>query len=117
MIVDNDPLDLSDAFGDILIIIHAGQTIHLRCSARGGNPVPNLTITKNGQVFGLGPTLFENTLQFVATALDHGANLSCSAQNEAVDRPVVSHTVQLNVLSKLKRGLHAFVKYSTKIGP
>ena len=118
MIVDNDPLDLSHAFGDILIEIHAGQTIQLKCSARGGNPVPNLTITKNGQVFGLGPTLFENTLQFVATALDHGANLSCSAQNEAVDRPVeFLNAIQLNVLSKLTKGLHAFVKYSTKIGP
>ena len=118
MILDNDPLDLSFAFGNILIWVHAGQTIQLKCSARGGNPVPNLTITKNGQVFGLGPTLFENTLQFVATALDHGANLSCSAQNEAVDRPVeFLNAIQLNVLSKLTKGLHAFVKYSTKIGP
>ena len=96
--VDNDPLDRSDYWG--IVHIHAGQTIQLRCSARGGNPVPNITITKNGQTFGLGPTLFENTLQFVATPLDHGSNFSCSAENEAVDRPVVSHTVQFYVLSK-----------------
>ena len=94
--VDNDPLDRSND----VAIVRAGQTIQATCTAQGGNPVPTLTFTKNGQSFGPGPTPFQNTLEFVATAMDNGANLSCSAHNTAVDRRVDSHTVNLNVLCK-----------------
>ena len=94
--VDNDPLDRSND----LAIVRVGQTIQLKCTAQGGNPVPTLTFTKNGQSFGPGPAPFQNSLEFVATAMDNGANLSCSAQNTAVDRRVDSHTVRLNVLCK-----------------
>ena len=98
--IENEPLDrLSD-----LATVRAGQQVRLSCSAQGGNPVPTMTLTKNGESFGLGPVAFENTLQFVATALDHGAKLSCSAHNAAIDKPIDSHTVELNVLSKSKWG-------------
>lgn len=83
-----------------LATVHAGQTVQLSCAAQGGNPAPILTIKRNGVSFGLGPTPFENTLQFVATAIDNGASLSCSVHNAAVDRPIDSHTIKLNVLSK-----------------
>ena len=42
----------------------------------------------------------ENTVQFIALSIDDGAELSCSAQNAAVDQPIESRTVKLNVLSK-----------------
>ena len=103
--LDNEPLHpLKD-----VATVHAGQTVQLSCAAQGGNPAPILTINRNGESFGLGPTPFENTLQFVATAIDNGASMSCSAHNAAVDRPIDSRTIKLNVLSKLKKGLHAFL--------
>ena len=94
--LDNEPMDISND----LATVHAGQMVQLSCAAQGGNPAPILTIKRNGVSFGLGPTPFENTLQFVATAIDNGANLSCSVHNAAVDRPIDSHTIKLNVLSK-----------------
>ena len=87
--LDNVPLD---SMND-LATVHAGQMVQLSCTAKGGNPAPTFTINRNGESF-------ENTLQFVAAAKDNGAKLSCSAHNSAVDRPIDSQTIKLNVLSK-----------------
>ena len=100
--VDNDPLDR----GNDLAVLRAGQTVELRCTAQGGNPVPTLTFFKNGLSFGPGPKPFQNKHEFVATEMDNGANLSCSAANTAVDRRVDSQTVRLNVLCKY---LHVYL--------
>ena len=88
--VDNDPQDL---WG--LVSVRAGQIVELSCSASGGNPAPTVTIYRNGKSFRQ-----ENKVQFIALSIDDGAELSCSAQNAAVDQPIESRTVKLNVLSK-----------------
>ena len=94
--VDNDPLDR----GNDLAVLRAGQTVQLRCTAQGGNPVPTLVFYKNGKSFGPGPKAFQNTHEFVATEMDNGANLSCSADNTVGDQRVNSQSVKLNVLCK-----------------
>ena len=97
MRLDNEPLHPLNG----LATIHAGQTVHLSCSAKGGNPTPITTIYINGESYTYDPDLqWSHTLQFVATDVDNGANLSCSAHNAAIDRPIHSQSVKLNVLSK-----------------
>ena len=96
MKVDSEPQDLSSELVNVL----AGQTVELSCSAPGGNPAPTVNIYRHGVSFGLG-----KTVQFVATAIDNGADLNCLAQNPAIDQPLESRTVKFNVLSKFQ-GLH-----------
>jgi hypothetical protein len=92
--VDNEPSRAEE-----LIVLRAGQTVQLRCTARGGNPIPTLTFSRNGLSFGPGPRPYQNTHTFVATSGDHEVVLSCSAANQA-DRHASSLNVQLNVLCK-----------------
>ena len=91
--VDNEPSGRSDS----QLVLRAGQHIELRCTARGGNPIPSLTFTKNGQSFGSRPQAYENTYNYVVTPEDHDAVLGCTAQNQA-DRRADSPEIKLNVL-------------------
>ena len=84
-----------------LAVLRAGQTVSLRCTSKGGNPVPSLTFTKNGETFGPGPKAYQNTHNFVATPEDNGAVFGRIAQNRA-DWSAESKTVRLNVLCKYK---------------
>ena len=104
MKVDSEPQDLSSDLVNVL----AGQTVELSCSAPGGNPAPTVNIYRNGVSIGLG-----QTVQFVATAIDNGADLNCLAQNPAIDQPLESRTVKFNVLSKFQ-GLHETKYLGTK---
>ena len=96
--VDHENFAHSD---DEVIDVRAGQSISLRCTSRGGSPVPTVTFLKNGQSFGPGPNTFQNTHSFVAKPSDNNAVYSCSAQN-MVDRRVGSATFRLNVLCKYR---------------
>jgi len=91
--VDNEPFGRMEE----LAVLRAGQTVSLRCTSKGGNPVPSLTFTKNGASFGPGPKAYQNTHTFVATTEDNGAVFGCIAQNQA-DGRADSKTVRLNVL-------------------
>ena len=82
---------------DSAVVLRAGQSIELICTARGGNPIPSLTFTKNGKSFGSGPKPFQNTYKYIVTPEDHDSILGCSAQNQA-DRRADSSDVKLNVL-------------------
>ena len=84
-----------------LAVLRAGQTVSLSCNSQGGNPVPSLTFTRNGESFGPGPKAYQNTHDFVATPEDNGAVFGCIAQNRA-DWRAESNTVRLNVLCKYK---------------
>ena len=95
--VDNEPFGRMEE----LAVLRAGQTVSLRCTSKGGNPVPSLTFTKNGASFGPGPKAYQNTHTFVATTEDNGAVFGCIAQNHA-DKRADSKTVRLNVLCKYK---------------
>ena len=66
-----------------LAVLRAGQTVSLRCTSKGGNPVPTMTFTKNGVSFGPGPKTYQNSHVFVATPEDNGAVFGCTAQNLA----------------------------------
>ena len=94
--VDNEPFSRSDE----VAVLRAGQSVEIRCTAKGGNPIPSLTFAKNGQSFGPGPRTFQASHSFVATSADNGAVLTCIAQNQA-DRRASSQAVKLNVLCKL----------------
>ena len=94
--VDNEPLARSHPS---TVVVRAGQTLALRCTARGGNPIPSLTFLKNANSFGPGPKTFQNTHTFVVTPADHDAELRCSAQNQG-DRRADSLPIKLNVLCK-----------------
>ena len=64
MRLDNEPLHPLNG----LATIHAGQTVHLSCSAKGGNPTPITTIYINGESYTYDPDLqWSHTLQFVAS--------------------------------------------------
>merc|ERR1719225_2092845 len=91
--VDDEPFGRMED----LAVLRAGQTVSLRCTSKGGNPVPSLTFTKNGETFGPGPKAYQNTHNFVATPEDNGAVFGCIAQNRA-DWSAESKTVRLNVL-------------------
>jgi len=91
--VDNEPYGRMEE----LAVLRAGQTVSLRCTSKGGNPVPSLTFTKNGASFGPGPKAYQNTHTFVTTTEDNGAVFGCIAQNQA-DGRADSKTVRLNVL-------------------
>lgn len=79
-------------------ILRAGQHVHMRCSARGGNPLPVLTFFRNGQpVEGSTPRPYQNTLTFVAAPKDNGAVYWCRADNQA-DQPAMTTELKLNVL-------------------
>ena len=93
-----------------LAVLRAGQTVSLKCTSKGGNPVPSMTFTKNGVSFGPGPKSFQNTHDFVATPEDNGAVFGCAAQNMA-DWRADSKTVRLNVLCKYI--LHVLYIYLT----
>ena len=93
--VDNEPHSRSDETA----VLRAGQTIELRCTAKGGNPIPNLTFTKNGIPYGPASKPFQSIHSYVVTARDNGAKISCLAQNQA-DRHAESKQIQLNVLCK-----------------
>jgi hypothetical protein len=95
--VDDEPFGRMED----LAVLRAGQTVSLRCTSKGGNPVPSLTFTKNGETFGPGPKAYQNTHNFVATPEDNGAVFGCIAQNRA-DWSAESKTVRLNVLCKYK---------------
>merc|ERR1719225_952883 len=69
--VDDEPFGRMED----LAVLRAGQTVSLRCTSKGGNPVPSLTFTKNGETFGPGPKAYQNTHNFVATPEDNGAVL------------------------------------------
>ena len=104
-----------------LAVLRAGQTVSLRCTSKGGNPVPSLTFTKNGASFGPGPKAYQNTHTFVATTEDNGAVFGCVAQNQA-DKRADSKTVRLNVLCKYKNAWlgiswESIVRTSATIGP
>lgn len=112
--VDNEPSGRSDS----QLVLRAGQHIELRCTARGGNPIPSLTFTKNGQSFGSRPQAYENTYNYVVTPEDHDAVLGCTAQNQA-DRRADSHEIKLNVLCeyiKLNIACACFKTYLYKLG-
>jgi hypothetical protein len=91
--VDDEPFGRMEE----LAVLRAGQTVSLRCTSKGGNPVPSLTFTKNGETFGPEPKAYQNTHTFVATPEDNGAVFGCIAQNSD-DWRVESKTVRLNVL-------------------
>ena len=95
--VDDEPFGRMEE----LAVLRAGQTVSLRCTSKGGNPVPSLTFTKNGETFGPEPKAYQNTHTFVATPEDNGAVFGCIAQNQA-DKRADSKTVRLNVLCKYK---------------
>ena len=114
MFVDNEPSGRSDS----QLVLRAGQHIELRCTARGGNPIPSLTFTKNGQSFGSGPQAYQNTYKYVVTPEDHDAVLGCTAQNQA-DRRADSPEIKLNVLCeyiKLNIACACFKTYLYKLG-
>ena len=112
--VDNEPSGRSDS----QLVLRAGQHIELRCTARGGNPIPSLTFTKNGQSFGSKPQAYENTYNYVVTPEDHDAVLGCTAQNQA-DRRADSPEIKLNVLCeyiKLNIACACFKTYMYRVG-
>ena len=84
---------------DVATVVHAGQSVQLICTARRGNPVPTVTLLKNGQSFGPSPITNQNTHTFVALPEDNNAVYGCFVQN-MVDRHASSDTFQLNILSK-----------------
>ena len=102
--VDNEPFGRMEE----LAVLRAGQTVSLRCTSKGGNPVPSLTFTKNGVSFGPGPKAYQNMHTFVATPEDNGAVFGCIAQNQVDSAD--SKTVRLNVLCKYK---NAWLKYKS----
>lgn len=111
--VDNEPLTLGGS-ADVAVL-RAGHSVELRCTAKGGNPIPSLTFTKNGSSFGPGPKTFHSSHTFVATPHDNGAILGCIAQN-AADRRAQSKTVTLNVLCKLiSMFFHAFYVHALMV--
>ena len=91
MVVDKTPLTLEK---EDQTVLRAGQTVQLSCLSQGGYPEPKLLFFKNGQSFGLQGL---NTFEFVATELDDGSSLSCSADNKAADLPLKSREIKLNV--------------------
>ena len=93
--MDNEHFDRSDETA----VLRAGQILELRCTAKGGNPIPTLAFTQNGVPFGPDPRPFQNTYTWTITAHDNNAVLACAAQNEA-DRPAERSKVRLNVLCK-----------------
>ena len=92
--VDHEPSILA---ADESAVVRAGQTVEIRCTAKGGNPIPTLTFTRGGQTFGPGPRPFQNTHTFVVSPGDNNAVLGCIAQNQA-DRRALSKEIRLNVL-------------------
>ena len=94
--VDNQLYSSSDS----KVILRAGQSIDLKCTAKGGNPEPQLTITKkakNGDFFRLGSKIGQNTYKYIVTQDDHDAILGCTAHNTVGENTDISE-VKLNVL-------------------
>ena len=82
---------------DPKVILRAGQSVDLKCSANGGKPKPELSFTKNGEIFGALPKLGQNTYKYIVTKDDHNAILGCIASNTLGENTDNSE-VKLNVL-------------------
>ena len=92
---------------DTLVEVRAGQSVKLTCTSRGGNPDPTVTILKNGQTFGYGPSTFQTFKKFIATPSENNANFSCLSQNQ-VEQVHGVGTFKLNVLCKYSACSHAY---------
>ena len=82
-------------------ILKAGDTIKLRCIARGGNPVARVYWYRDGEELDFSyhsdPALAYNELIFTLKPTDNGALLQCQVSNKVTSTPLVKE-IRLKVL-------------------
>ena len=74
-------------------VLKAGDTIRLRCIARGGNPVARVYWFRNGEELDFSyhsePALAYNELVFTLQPSDNGALLQCQVTNKVTTTPLI----------------------------
>jgi len=82
--------------GNISPNIAAGDLITAVCNAKGGNPIPTLSLFKDKKPIG-NPREGQNLHTFLAKPADNKATLSCAAINSMMRAPLLAEVV-LNIL-------------------
>jgi len=75
------------------VVRRPGDQLNARCESHGGNPLPAVHWSKNGQPFALSYTTDEermtvkNVLAVSVNASDNGAVFRCEVSNSAIQAP------------------------------